>query len=558
MQNLLPKINPTETFAWKQLTQHALGFREGEKQTLNQLFEADPQRAERWSLEAEGWYLDFSKNLLDVQGLALLRRLAEECRVQEGIEAMFNGDRINETERRAVLHTALRDPSSSLCLADGSAPGELVKEVLGRMEGFVNGVLDGTVRGCTGLAFTDVVNIGIGGSDLGPLMVCEALAPYRNSLRVHFVSNVDGAHLQRTLQKLDPETTLFLVASKTFTTQETMANAVSARAWFWEQTGRRNRVDLHFVALSTNTSAVKSFGISLERMFPFWDWVGGRYSLWSAIGLSVALAVGFKHFKALLAGAHAMDRHFRHTPWEQNLPMTLALLGLWNRNFLGIQSLAILPYDQCLGRFPAYLQQADMESNGKSVDRQGRALTYDSGPVLWGEPGTNGQHAFYQLIHQGTSKVACDFVLSAKSQYPVGPHHRYLTANAIAQAQALMQGRDMAKVVATASAAGRSEDEIQRLSPYQVFEGNRPSNFLMCQNLTPHALGSLIAAYEHKILVQGLVWNIYSFDQWGVELGKVLANKLLPLLEAQENHSVDGLDSSSAALIRRWQAWQKD
>ena len=558
MQDQLPKINPTETLAWKQLTQHALGFREGGAQTLKHLFDADAHRAERWSMEAEGWYLDYSKNLLDAQGLAWLRRLAEECKVQEGIEAMFSGAMINETEGRAVLHTALRDPSASLRLADGSVPGELVQEVLLRMEGFVNGVLDGTWRGCTGLAFTDVVNIGIGGSDLGPLMVCEALSPYRNSLGIHFVSNVDGAHLQRTLQKLNPETTLFLVASKTFTTQETMANAVSARAWFWEQTGRQDGVDLHFAALSTNTQAVKAFGISPDRMFPFWDWVGGRYSVWSAIGLSVALAVGFEHFRALLAGAHAMDRHFRFTPWEQNLPITLALLGLWNRNFLDIQSLAILPYDQCLGRFPAYLQQADMESNGKSVDRQGLPLTYPSGPVLWGEPGTNGQHAFYQLIHQGTSKVACDFILPARSHYPMGPHHRYLTANAIAQAQALMQGRDLAQVVAAASAAGRSENEIQRLSPYQVFEGNRPSNFLMCPKLTPHALGSLIAAYEHKILVQGLVWNIYSFDQWGVELGKVLASKLLPLLEAEGEDPALGLDSSSAALIRRWQAWQED
>jgi glucose-6-phosphate isomerase len=572
MQYPLPRINPTETIAWKQLTHHALNFREGASQTLSRLFEADEQRAQGWSVEAEGWYLDYSKNLLDASGLALLRELAGECRVQDGIEAMFNGEIINETEGRAVLHTALRDPSCSLRLADGTAPGEMVREVLGRMEGFVNGVLDGTLRGCTGKAFTDIVNIGIGGSDLGPMMVCEALSSFRNLLGVHFVSNVDGAHLQRTLQRLDPETTLFLIASKTFTTQETMANAMSARTWFREQIearvngegntqaqglGAYGGVDLHFVALSTNSAAVEAFGILPERMFPFWDWVGGRYSLWSAIGLSVALAVGFEHFKALLAGGHAMDNHFRYSPWELNLPMTLALVGLWNRNFLGMQTLAILPYDQCLSRFPAYLQQADMESNGKGVDRQGKPLTYESGPVLWGEPGTNGQHAFYQLIHQGTSKVACDFVLPAQSRYPAGSHHRYLSANALAQAQALMQGRGHPQVVDAATAAGRSAQEIQRLSPFQVFEGNRPSNFLMCETLTPFALGSLIAAYEHKILVQGLIWNIYSFDQWGVELGKVLANRLLPLFESPQGGPLQGLDSSTAALIRRWHAWQK-
>jgi len=573
MQHPLPRINPTETLAWKQLTQHASAFREGASQTLSRLFEADPQRAERWSLEAEGWYLDYSKNLLDAQGMALLRRLAEECQIQEGVEAMFTGAKINETEERAVLHTVLRDPSSSFRLADGTVPGELVKEVLARMEGFVSGVLDGTLRGCTGKAFTDVVNIGIGGSDLGPLMACEALSAYRNALGVHFVSNVDGAHLLRTLQKLDPETTLFLIASKTFTTQETMANALSARSWFWEQMealghgsgslrgsslGVHRGVDLHFVALSTNAVAVKAFGVLPERMFPFWDWVGGRYSLWSAIGLSVALAVGFENFKALLAGAHAMDRHFRYTSWEQNLPVTLALVGLWNRNFLGIHSLAILPYDHCLSRFPAYLQQVDMESNGKSVDRQGLPLDYESGPVLWGEPGTNGQHAFYQLIHQGTSKVACDFILPAQSQYPVVPHHRYLTANAFAQSQALMQGRDREQVMAAFAAVGRSEEKTQNLLPFLVFEGNRPSNFLMCQALTPFALGSLIAAYEHKILVQGLVWNIYSFDQWGVELGKDLTNRLLPLIESLQDNPVQGLDSSTVALLRRWHAWQKD
>jgi glucose-6-phosphate isomerase len=574
MQQILPRINPTETLAWKQLTQHAATFRGEGSPTLKSLFIAEPKRGEQWCMEVEGWYLDYSKNLLDARGLAYLRQLAEECRVQEGMEAMFSGAAINETEGRAVLHTALRDPSSSIRLEDGSVPGELVQEVLQRMENFVNGILDGTLRGCTGKVFTDVVNIGIGGSDLGPLMVCEALASYRNSLGIHFVSNVDGAHLQRTLHNLDPETTLFLVASKTFTTQETMANALSARAWFTDRmeaaldqrntasqassSGVQGGVHLHFVALSTNTHAVNAFGISLERMFPFWDWVGGRYSLWSAIGLSVALAVGFENFKALLAGAHAMDKHFRHTPWEQNLPITLALVGIWNRNFMGMDTLAILPYDQCLSRFPAYLQQADMESNGKSVDRQGLPLTYESGPVLWGEPGTNGQHAFYQLIHQGTSKVACDFILPARSRYPVGSHHRYLTANALAQAQALMQGRNREQVLKASSAAGRPDDLSQRLLPFQLFEGNRPSNFLMCQTLSPYALGSLIATYEHKIFVQGLIWNIYSFDQWGVELGKVLANRLLPLIEGGDMEAGVDLDSSTSTLLKRWQSWQKD
>jgi len=551
MQSYLPKVNPTETHAWKQLTARVPRLLEV---PMTDFLTSSEYRKEPWNMEAAGWYLDYSKHCLDQEGLQLLYGLAGECGVQEGIEAMWSGKAVNETEGRAVLHPALRDPEGPWMLEDGSRPGELAGEVLARMEAFVGNVLSGTYRGSTGEAFTDIVNIGIGGSDLGPLMACEALSAYRNHLSVHFVSNVDGAHLRRTLTKVDASRTLFLVASKTFTTQETMANARTAKAWLLEQLGDSARTEDHFVAMSTNRTEVQAFGIRPDRMFPFWDWVGGRYSLWSAIGLSVALAVGFEHYRDLLRGARAMDRHFRETPWESNLPVTLALLGIWNRNFLEIGSLAVLPYDQCLSRFPAYLQQADMESNGKSVDRRGEALTYHSGPVLWGEPGTNGQHAFYQLVHQGTQKVACDFVLAATSLYPGGEHHKLLSANAFAQAQALLQGRSSGEVLDGVQAAGLTADP--GVWPHQVFQGSRPSNFLMCQRLTPSALGALIALYEHKILVQGLIWNIYSFDQWGVELGKVLAQRLIPLLEGSD--AKGNTDLSTLALIRRWRSWQTE
>ena len=543
----LPRINPTETSAWKQLTHSAQALK---GQRIQDLFGADPVRAERMSAEGAGWFLDYSKNLLDDQTLHQLLKLLEECGWEQALNATRNGGAINETENRAVLHTVLRDPGHPLRLSDGSQPGILVEEVLNRMEKFVESIRGGHLRGCTGQAFTDVVNIGIGGSDLGPLMACEALAPYAGPLRVHFVSNVDGAHWQRTLLGLNPETTLFLVASKTFTTQETMANAQSARNWFTQALGERAKVKDHFVALSTNREKVVEFGIDSERMFPFWDWVGGRYSLWSAIGMSLALSIGFVRFREFLEGARQMDQHFWETPPTRNLPVLLALVGLWNRNFLGMETLAVLPYDQCLSRFPAYLQQADMESNGKSVDRHGNPLTYHSGPVLWGEPGTNGQHAFYQLIHQGTVRVPCDFILAANTHYPGGPHHRYLSANAFAQAQALMQGRSLEEVRAVSAGSSNLAEA------YQVFEGNRPSNFLLCQRLTPAALGALVALYEHKIWVQGVVWNVFSYDQWGVELGKILAGRVLPLLEEDDQGEIPGIDSSTKALVERWRRWQ--
>lgn len=544
----LPRINPTETNAWKQLIHQAQVL---QGQRIEDLFEGDVDRAKRMSADGGGWFLDYSKNAIDATTLDLLFQLLEECGWKQAMEATRTGVHINETEDRAVLHTLLRDPSNPLELENGQRPGVLVQEVLDRMESFVNGIRSGNLRGCTGKAFTDVVNLGIGGSDLGPLMACEALAPYAGPLKVHFVSNVDGAHIQRTLNGLNPETTLFLVASKTFTTQETMANAQSARNWFTQALGVQAEVGLHFVALSTNLAKVKEFGIAEERMFPFWDWVGGRYSVWSAIGMSLALSIGYERFREFLEGGRQMDQHFWESEPAHNLPVILAMVGVWNRNFLGYDSLAVLPYDQCLSRFPAYLQQADMESNGKSVDRNGLPLTYGSGPVLWGEPGTNGQHAFYQLLHQGTTKVPCDFILAANTHYPGGPHHRYLSANALAQAQALMQGRTLEEVRAVSPAVNRAE-------AYQVFEGNRPSNFLLCPRLTPAALGALVALYEHKIWVQGIVWNVFSYDQWGVELGKILANRVLPWLDqGMEVDSNSGVDSSTLALIQRWRQWQE-
>lgn len=548
MSQSLPRINPTETFAWKQLM-HQAQILKG--QPIRDFLEKDSDRAKRMSAEGGGWYLDYSKNALDQKTLELLFQLLEECGWKQALEATRSGARINETENRAVLHTILRDPAHPLVMEDGVQPGQLVQAVLDRMEIFVNGIREGKLRGCTGKKFTDVVNLGIGGSDLGPLMACEALAPYAGPLKVHFVSNVDGAHWQRTLNGLNPETTLFLVASKTFTTQETMANAQSARNWFISALGDQADVGLHFVALSTNLTKVKEFGIGEDRMFPFWDWVGGRYSVWSAIGMSLALSIGFDRFREFLEGGRQMDHHFWESEPAHNLPVLLAMVGLWNRNFLGYDSLAILPYDQCLSRFPAYLQQADMESNGKSVDRNGQPLTYGSGPVLWGEPGTNGQHAFYQLLHQGTTKVPCDFILAANSHYPGGPHHRYLSANALAQAQALMRGRTLEEVRAVSPAENRAE-------AFQVFEGNRPSNFLMCPRLTPSALGALVAMYEHKIWVQGLVWNVFSYDQWGVELGKILANRVLPWLDhGVQEDEVSDVDCSTYALIQRWRQWQE-
>jgi glucose-6-phosphate isomerase len=519
----LPNVNPTQTPAWQKLRQH---FESTRNVQMADLFAQNPGRYGQFALCFEDMLADVSKNILTDETLPLLRELADQCRLPEAIEALFTGKAINATEGRAVLHVALRNRANAPILVDGKDVMPEVNEVLRRMETFSNQVVSGAWKGHSGKAITDIVNIGIGGSDLGPVMVTEALRPYwQPGRRVHFVSNVDGTHIAETLKRVDPETTLFMIASKTFTTQETMTNALTAREWLLARFNDRAAVAKHFVALSTNARAVGDFGINTDNMFPFWDWVGGRYSLWSAIGLSIACTVGFDHFRELLDGAHAMDRHFRETPFDENLPVTLALIGIWYNNFFGAQTEAILPYDQYLHRFPAYFQQGNMESNGKSVDRNGQPVNYETGPVIWGEPGTNGQHAFYQLIHQGTKLIPCDFIAPAVSHNPIGEHHQMLMSNFFAQTEALMRGKPEAEVTAELRKAGKSDEEIKRLTPFRVFTGNRPTNSILVRKITPRVLGSLIALYEHKIFVQGILWNIYSFDQWGVELGKQLANK---------------------------------
>jgi len=485
----------------------------------------------------------------------MLQSLAVECGLRDAIDAMFSGERINVTENRAVLHTALRNPNRSGLVVDGQNILEDVHEVLDRMKDFSTKVNSGEWKGHTGKAIKHIVNIGIGGSDLGPVMVTEALKAYKHAhLELHFVSNVDGTHLAETLKKIDPETTLFLIASKTFTTQETMANAGSARKWFLENGGSEEGIAKHFAAISTNKKGVEAFGIDTNNMFGFWDWVGGRYSLWSAIGLPIAIALGFDNFRKLLDGAHAMDEHFRTAAFETNLPVILALLGIWYNNFFGAESQAILPYDQYLHRFAAYFQQGDMESNGKMVDRNGEMVDYQTGPIIWGEPGTNGQHAFYQLIHQGTKLIPCDFIAPAISHNPLGNHHQMLLSNFFAQTEALMNGKSLEEVVEELRSAGKSQQEIDALAPFKVFSGNRPTNSILVKQLDPETLGALIAMYEHKIFAQGILWNVYSFDQWGVELGKQLANKILPELETEE--PITSHDSSTNGLINQYKAWK--
>jgi glucose-6-phosphate isomerase len=514
---------------------------------MRDLFAADTSRAMRFSLRLGDLFFDYSKNRVTDETLRLLLELAEECEVGRWIERMFDGEPINETEGRAVLHTALRNRGQRPVRVDGRDVMPDVRRVLRQMRGFADSVGDGTWLGHTGKRITDVVNIGIGGSDLGPVMVTEALRPYwRPGLAAHFVSNVDGTHLSEVLNRLDPETTLFIVASKTFTTQETLTNARSARAWLIERLGGHGAVARHFVALSTNAEAVAEFGIDPANMFEFWDWVGGRYSLWSAIGLSIATVIGMDRFEDLLAGAYEADEHFRTAPPSENIPMLMALLGIWYHNFFGAASHAVLPYDQYLHRFAAYLQQADMESNGKRASRDGAVITeYSTGPIVWGEPGTNGQHAFYQLLHQGTHLVPCDFIVPVRSHNPMGEHHAILVANCIAQAEALMRGKTSEEARAELEASGLPEARVAALVPHKTFPGNRPSNTFMMEQITPHALGRLIALYEHKIFVQGVIWNIYSFDQWGVELGKQLAKVILPELSGAEGHH----DGSTEQLI---------
>ncbi|CAM2848775.1 glucose-6-phosphate isomerase [Glaesserella parasuis] len=547
MQN----INPTQTFAWNALEQH-----KAENLTIPQLFNEDPKRFDKYSLRFEDQILvDFSKNAINQHTLSLLRKLADECQVKSATYAMFNGEKINRTENRAVLHTALRNRSNTPVEVDGKDVMPEVNAVLAKMKGFCERVISGDWKGYTGKAITDVVNIGIGGSDLGPYMVTEALRPYKNHLTMHFVSNVDGTHIAETLAKINPETTLFLVASKTFTTQETMTNTLSARQWLLDTAKDESAVAKHFVALSTNAKEVAKFGIDTENMFEFWDWVDGRYSLWSAIGLSIALSIGFEHFEQLLDGAHAMDKHFLNAPTEQNIPLTLALIGIWNNNFLGAESEAILPYDQYLHRFAAYFQQGNMESNGKYVGRDGKVVNYQTGPIIWGEPGTNGQHAFYQLIHQGTKLIPCDFIAPAQTHNPIGDHHPKLLSNFFAQTEALAFGKSKEVVEQEFSQAGKSLEEVAEIVPFKVFTGNKPTNSILVQKITPFTLGALIAMYEHKIFVQGVIFNIYSFDQWGVELGKQLANRILPELE--NNETITSHDSSTNGLINQFKLWKQ-
>ena len=549
----MKNINPTNTQAWKALEAHQSQLA---NTTIADLFKQEQNRFNDYSLTFENQILvDFSKNKINQETLKLLHQLAKESALDEAINAMFTGEKINRTENRAVLHTALRNRSNTPVYVDGKDVMPEVNAVLAKMSAFCDRVISGEWKGYTGKAITDVVNIGIGGSDLGPYMVTEALRPYKNHLNMHFVSNVDGTHIAETLKKVNPETTLFLVASKTFTTQETMTNANSARDWLLAAAKDNSAVAKHFAALSTNGKAVAEFGIDTNNMFEFWDWVGGRYSLWSAIGLSIALSIGFDNFEALLSGAHKMDKHFRTAPLEKNIPATLALVGLWNTNFLGAQTEAILPYDQYLHRFAAYFQQGNMESNGKYVDRNGDVIRdYQTGPIIWGEPGTNGQHAFYQLIHQGTMLIPCDFIAPAQSHNPLGDHHSKLLSNFFAQTEALAFGKTKEEVEAEFVKAGKSLDEVKDIVPFKVFTGNKPTNSILVQKITPFVLGALIAMYEHKIFTQGVIFNIFSFDQWGVELGKQLANRILPELADKEN--VSSHDSSTNGLINQFKAWR--
>ncbi|MFA7238937.1 MAG: glucose-6-phosphate isomerase [Sulfuricellaceae bacterium] len=520
---------------------------------MRDLFAADPARFDKFSVEACGLLLDYSKNLVVEETRSLLLDLARQAGVESWREKMFNGDKINCTEQRAVLHTALRNRSGHPVMVDGQDAMPEVRRVLAQMRDFSSRVRNAEWRGYTGKAITDIVNIGIGGSDLGPAMVCDALRPYGYpGLNMHFVSNIDGTHLAETLKCIAPETTLFIIASKTFTTQETMTNAHSARAWFLDHARDEAAIASHFVAVSTNAKAVSAFGIAGANMFEFWDWVGGRYSLWSAIGLPIAVYIGMDHFEALLAGAHEMDEHFRTAPLARNLPVILGLLGVWCINFWDAHSHAVLPYDQYLHRFPAYLQQLDMESNGKRVERDGKAVDYATGPVLWGEAGTNGQHAFYQLIHQGAQMVPADFLAPAISHNPLGNHHAILLSNFFAQTQALMKGKTAEEARAELSMSGLHSVELEKLLPHKVFPGNKPTNSLLFRKLTPHTLGALVALYEHKIFVQGVVWNINSFDQWGVELGKQLAQNILPSLANGEK--IDAYDASTNGLINHYKA----
>ncbi|MBF0411608.1 MAG: glucose-6-phosphate isomerase [Desulfamplus sp.] len=554
---MLKNINPATTLSWKKLSDHYQTMKDVH---MRKLFEHDPDRFNHFSIKWNDILVDFSKNIITHQTLELLRQLAAETYLKDAISKMYSGEKINGTENRSVLHIALRNISNTPIVVDGQDVMPNVNRVLSQMEQFSDKVRTGEWIGYTGKPIESIVNIGIGGSDLGPVMVTECLKPYANSkisdkenISFYFVSNIDGTHIMETLQKVNPETTLFLIASKTFTTLETMTNAHTARRWFLSHSGDEKSIKYHFAAISTNVNAVEKFGIARENMFEFWEWVGGRYSLWSAIGLSIACAIGFDNFRELLSGAHDMDNHFKTTPLDQNIPVILGLIGIWYINFFGAKTEVILPYDQYMHRFPAYFQQGNMESNGKTVDRNGANINgYSTGPVIWGESGTNGQHAFYQLIHQGSQMIPADFLVPAISHNLVGEHHNILLSNFFAQTEALLNGRTLDTVTKEMKAKGKSDEEIAKIAPHKVFIGNKPTNSILFKKLTPRTLGSLIAMYEHKIFVQGVIWNIFSFDQWGVELGKELANKILPKLENDEFITLH--DSSTNGLINTFKS----
>lgn len=550
---MLTNKNPKTTITWEKLENH---FDILKMESLPDLFSSDPKRAEKFSINFNDLYFDFSKNIITTKTLELFNELFAEINLKEAIESYFSGCKINKTENRAVLHTALRNRSNKPVYFEDKDVMPQINAVLDKIKLFSDKIISGNWKGYTDKPITDIVNIGIGGSDLGPVMVTEALKPYKKeNINCYFVSNVDGSHISETLKKVDPETTLFLIASKTFTTQETMTNANSAKQWFLKTAKNNEFVKKHFVAISTNAEKVSEFGIDTNNMFEFWDWVGGRFSLWSAIGLSIACTLGYENFEELLLGAHEMDIHFRETNFENNIPVILSALGIWYNNFFEADSHAILPYDQYMHRFAAYFQQGDMESNGKSIDRNGNKVDYQTGPIIWGEPGTNGQHAFYQLIHQGTKLIPCDFMAPAISHNKIGDHHKKLMSNYFAQTEALMKGKTKEEVISEFRNENKSEEEINSLLPFKVFEGNKPTNSFLFKKLTPKMLGMLIAMYEHKIFVQGIVWNIYSYDQWGVELGKQLAKKILPELENDD--AINSHDSSTNSLINKFKEFNK-
>lgn len=540
---MLTNINPTETEVWNKLQEH---FYATKSFAIKEYFKTDSKRADRFTIKWKDFYVDYSKNNISQETMDLLLELAAEVNLKENIQKYFDGDSINQTEGRAVLHTALREKENAEVYVDGKNIIPEIYKVKQKIKDFSEAIISGSKKGHTGKAFTDIVNIGIGGSDLGPAMVTEALEYYKNHLNVHFVSNVDGDHVQEVIKNLNPETTLFVIVSKTFTTQETLSNAMTIREWFMSQASEE-AVAKHFVAVSTNLEKISEFGIASENVFPMWNWVGGRFSLWSAVGLSISLATGYDNFDKLLAGAHDMDNHFKTASFDQNIPVVLALLSIWYNNFYGAESEAIIPYTQYLHRFSAYLQQGIMESNGKSVDRNGNRVNYQTGTLIWGEPGTNSQHAFFQLIHQGTKLIPADFIGYVHSLHNKEDHHEKLMANFFAQTEALLNGKTKEEVVSELTAKGMEASEIEKLLPYKIFEGNKPTNTILIDKLSPESLGALIALYEHKIFVQGVIWNIFSYDQWGVELGKQLATKILTDIKAPE---ITEHDSSTTNLLR--------